>query len=157
MPTVSTKSTTSGIKAALQRLVQYRTQGLVDRPEGMMLLKFTRTLTAAETLNFDDAGDILEIGTLPTNFWVDKVNCTISDHDSGTQCTMDLMLGSTVLVNDSALAQTGGTLTYSGALLDGSSQLLKLKIEAAPQTPVTSFTYTCIVLGYYGAPVKVTA
>jgi hypothetical protein len=143
MATVTSKSSVSGI---------------IDRPEGPVFLKFTRTLTATETTSFDGAGDYLEIATLPTNFWVDKVNCTVSDHDGGgPTITMDLMLGDTVLVNDSTAAQAGGTISYSGALLDGSGLVLKLKIETGPTTPVTSFTYTCYVLGYYGTATRVTS
>lgn len=161
MATVSTSRIAAAVSAALSKLQRYRTAGYTGRADGVYLLKFTKTLTAAEVADFDAAGDFLEIMTFPSNCRLKSVTVDVPDMDAHATptITLDLMVASTVLVNDSTAGQAGTSdieWVQTGAPLDVSSSTLKLKIEDAPATAQTSYgAFTVYAEVYFGTPVSV--
>jgi hypothetical protein len=160
MATVSTTITGAGVTTAVKRLQNYKTFN-PGVPHGHYLLSWSKTLTAAEKADFDASGDFLELFTLPANVRLEKASVVVPDMDSNgaPAITIDLMAGSTVLVNNDTAGQAGGTINYDAAgVVDVSSTTLKLKIETVAATVPGSYAsgFSAEALVYFGAPVSVT-
>lgn len=155
MTTVAVNRNANQVLSASRRLSLFRHEGLISRAEGPFALKTTRTLTAAEVGDFNASGDFLNFFTFPTNCYLAGALVTVPDMDSdGTpSVTLDLMSGSTVLVNDDTAGQAGGVITYNG-LRDVSGEIFKLKIETVATGIPTSYgDFVVTVFVYLGAPV----
>ena len=153
--TVTTPKLAENIKAAARSAALYRSDGRSGKASGAYLFKYARTLTASEVGDFNAAGDFLEIAVLPANTYLKSVKATVPEMDTGVdQITLDLMLDSTVLVNDSTAGQAGGDIDYVAAsILAAGGKTLKLKIETVANGIPTSYgAFTFHFELYFGAP-----
>lgn len=156
MATVSSSINAAGVIAAARDQQRYRALN-GSRAHGTYFLKWTKTLTAAEVANFDGAGDILEIMNMPPNCYLTSVSLTVPDMDANgaPAVTLDLDAGSTSIIADSTIGQTGGTVDWGG-FKDISSSLLKLTIDTGPATAQTSYSaFTVYMVVEIGSPATV--
>lgn len=159
MATVSTTISAGAVYEALRDLERYRTFH-PSVPNGVQLISWSKTLTAAEKADFDASGDFLELFTFPANSRILNASVVVPDMDSHATpaITIDLMAGDTVLVNNDTAGQAGGTINYDAAgVIDVSSTVLKLKIETVAATVPSSYSsgFSAEVLVYVGAPKSV--
>lgn len=159
MATVSANRNAAAFFEAAHKQALYDSEGKVGRVYGPALIKFSRTLTAAETLDFDGAGDFLEFGTFPNNCYLIAGTVTVPSMDEGVDAvTLDVMAGSTVLVDNSTAGQAGGDIAIDNlGVVDVSNEVFKLKIETAPNDPEESYAsaFTAVLYVFIGAPTTV--
>lgn len=159
MATVSANRSAAAFTEAAHRQTLFGSEGKIGRVFGPRVIKFSRELTAAETADFDGAGDFLEFGTFPPNCYLVCGTVTVPSMDEGVDAvTLDVMAGSTVLVDDSTAGQAGGDIVIDNlGLVDVSGEVFKLKIEDAPNDPEESYAsaFTARLLVFLGAPTTV--